>query len=248
MKMNKMSFFITLVGFLPLYSCSEFGSNEEISNFNLIQNKSTGQFTLTSGYVRRIIYNNLFNTLGIEACFNENGPVFRTISGAQALEIIANALRLGQGGIIDGDTEVYLRALSDNPNITMAVLIEIPDTNEVYIYVPNNGNFGINLIEDKNDQKSAGLLIRVPSSSGSNQKTTTVVTCQTCQGSYGSGCSCTCSTITVTCIDDEPCICPGGDQCSGSCNRQSDWSQVCPNISPFNDDTNFYDLIPNTYF
>lgn len=129
--------------------------------------------------------------------------------------------------------------MESNPDSTRAVLITFPEDESVYIYVPNDGSFGIELVDrSESDQTSSGLLIRVNNAPPS--ATDTSVSCNTCEGSYGTGCSCTCKTITVKCKDGEPCVCPGGGQCSGSCNRKSDWREVCENIDSFYDTSDFY--------
>ena len=213
------------------------------TELNLIKQGLSSDMTI--GHVISLIYNNLYNTLEIETCPGTiGGPTFEIIDGWLAYRTLYDSFDLGNGGTIDEITEVYLAAVLDKPDIAMAVLITIPIIEETYIYIPNNGNFGINLIIDDNDESSAGLLIKI--NTGPISATTTKVSCRTCDGSYGTGCKCTCRTITITCVDGEPCIYPGGGQCAGSCNRGSDWSLVCSDLNVFYDPTSFYRSLPGT--
>lgn len=248
--MKNVSKYILTVSLIFAASCGEYtgndisstNSNTSVKGYELNQSSN-----ITAGYVRGLIYNNLFNTLGATPCFDGRKINFKTISGEKAFKMLAESFGLNQGGQVSSTAQAYLNGLQANPNITMAVLITIPGSNQTYIYIPNSGEFDLSLIIDPNDQTDAGLLIRIVGNS-SGQSVTTRVSCETCNGSYGTNCSCTCRTITVVCTDNEPCICNGGDQCAGSCNLQPSWNVVCANTEPFYDNSWFYGLPPETSF
>ncbi|MEZ4461571.1 MAG: hypothetical protein R3E66_17990 [bacterium] len=96
---------------------------------------------LTIGAVRELIFHSMSN-IDINACFDgDDGFTYEVLSGAQAYSILTAGIDPSN---IDPSVTPYLGGLYNNPDDVKAVLIKNGST--AYLYVPNDGTYGISLI------------------------------------------------------------------------------------------------------
>lgn len=195
---------------------------------------------LTLGAVRELIFHSLFN-MDLNACFDGvDGFTYEILTGGEAYSLLTAGIDPAN---IDLSVAPYLTGLYAYPDDVKAVLIK--SSTAVYLYIPNDGTYGIGLIDNGWDLTNSGVLFPLDWDPNGDSKTTLI--CVTQEGSYGTGCKCTTRTITVHCSEEGDCVCPGGGQCSGTCNSSSDYNKVCGDSSPFADDQLFGEVDPHTF-
>lgn len=199
---------------------------------------------LTVGEVRENIFYSLKNAVYLNACFDNNPLIqFKTMSGKETYQFLRK-LNIEK----DSDLHKYSVGLQNKSNIAKAIMISIINKKEVrpFIYIPNDGTYGIAII--KNDDTDVDLGTLVDIIPGNNSETKTCVTCTVESGKKGQGCTCRQKTKTICCSTPgcSP-TCGNGYQCPYSCNRpERTCMELCPSRLPFEDDRPFTSIPSGT--
>jgi len=242
MKIFNICFFLAV--FILIQGCSSSESKPSVESQNSNEPKE-----LTAGEVRLRLFKSLQNTAGIAICF-VNDPLiqFSPLLGKRSLELLEKRLPVQK----DSGINTYLKGLRVEPEKTKAVLDSLYGKEiRQYIYIPNDGSYGIAL--DKHDDTDVDLGILIDISIHSISPTAGGKACATCvveSGKKGEGCACTQSTVTVCCTGSgcSP-SCGTRFQCKWDCNRDGEaCTDLCASRLPFEDKRPFASFSPTDKF
>lgn len=230
------------MSFLSLIGC-EVTTLNDIQTSPSMTKKTQHLGEIETGMVRQYVYESLHN-FGLETCLDGNdGTTLEVLDRSFAYDTLQYWLQFNNPSEVDAPLSLYLEELLDTGN-NMVLLVTTNDLGS-FIYLLNDGTFGIDLPEDPVDLRNAGLLIPLTAFNPENDNITRL-TCHQWEGSYGTGCSCTMRTIVVVCENGTPCECIANGQCEGSCNRTTGWGD-CDNAEIYTDDVPFMDWNPGDY-
>lgn len=192
---------------------------------------------IETGMVRQLVFESLYNH-GVNTCLDGSDNITMEVFGrSDAFDTLQSWAAFNDVSELNTPLSSYVEELL-NDGYNNAVFIQTPGDGN-FIYLLNDGTFGIDLPETSTDLRNAGILIPLTPRNLENQESWTI-TCTSQEGSYGTGCTCTTRTIVVVCEEGQECACPGGGQCEGSCNRTTDWT-LCDNAEIFLDEVPFMD-------
>jgi hypothetical protein len=242
MKLLNVCFLLGI--FILIQGCS----NSVIKPSVEFQNSNEAK-ELTAGEVRLRLFKSLQNTAGIAICF-VNDPLiqFSPLLGGRAFALLEKKLPFQK----DSGVNAYLKGLRIEPEKTKAVLVSLYGKDmRQYIYIPNDGSYGIALDKKDDTDIDLGLLVDISIPSISPMADTkTCVTCTVESGKKGQGCACTQSAVTVCCTGSgcSP-SCGTGFQCIWNCNREDEaCTDLCISKLPFEDKRPFASFSPSDKF
>lgn len=189
---------------------------------------------LTAGDVRSQLFRSLKNSTGLAGCFDGNSLIESiAITGADAYGALEQVNLEKDSALID-----YAAGLQKHPTVTKAVMVTTNGEQEQrYIYIPNDGSYGIEVNKDDETDIDLGVLVNI-SAFFENKQNQTCVTCTVESGKKGEGCTCTQTTKTV-CCNTTGCspFCGSTFQCKWDCNRDDAKGclDLCGSMAPFED-------------